>query len=373
MDERVMQFRVGVTFLAILIITGILLVMFGKLPSMIPGRYYTVNVLFDYAGGVSKDTPIRKSGILIGRVEDVQLTAKDAKVLLVAKIEANKSIYENEDCYITRDLLGDTALVFIPNPNKSGAGQPVKPGTTLHGMFSDDPTGLKRALADPIDTVSNTGRALTAASDQLSKAAKRVEDILDPDTQKNAQDLLRDMAASMATIRDMLGDEKNREQLSQAVQKLPDTLESMNHTFKATEEALSRFTERSPEDGRSAIERMVETIEMTERTLKRFSEPSRPGDPAPADQIARAMENIGEITTLMRTIMARIERGEGSLGALLNDRQLYDRVNRAARNIEEVSLRLKPIVEDARVLMDKGARHPGVFLRDAVKPGAGIK
>ena len=85
------------------------------------------------------------------------------------------------------------------------------------------------------------------------------------------------------------------------------------------------------------------------------------------------MENIGEITTLMRSIMGRIERGEGSLGALLNDRQLYDRLNRAAKNIEEVSQQLKPIVDDARVFTDKIARHPGVIVRDAVKPRVGIK
>ena len=45
MDERVMQFRVGVMFLATLLITGILLVMFGKLPKLI-GHYY-VQVRFD--------------------------------------------------------------------------------------------------------------------------------------------------------------------------------------------------------------------------------------------------------------------------------------------------------------------------------------
>ena len=66
------------------------------------------------------------------------------------------------------------------------------------------------------------------------------------------------------------------------------------------------------------------------------------------------MENIGEITTLMRSIMARIEQGEGSLGALLNDRQLYDRLNQAARNIEQVSRELKPIVDDARVFIGQG-------------------
>jgi phospholipid/cholesterol/gamma-HCH transport system substrate-binding protein len=93
----------------------------------------------------------------------------------------------------------------------------------------------------------------------------------------------------------------------------------------------------------------------------------------PADQIAKAMENVTEITTLMRTIVGRIEQGEGSLGALLNDRQLYDRLNRAARNIERISQELKPIVDDARVFSDKVSRHPGVIIRDAVKPGVGLK
>lgn len=85
------------------------------------------------------------------------------------------------------------------------------------------------------------------------------------------------------------------------------------------------------------------------------------------------MENINEITDLMRSIMSRIDKGEGSLGALLQDRQLYNRLNRAAGNIEQLSRELRPIVEDAGVFMDKAARHPGGLLRDAIKPGVGIK
>ena len=373
MDERVMQFRVGVMFLATLLITGILLVMFGKLPSLM-GRTYEVQVEFDDAGGVTKDTPVRKSGILIGRVKSVKLIDKDAKVLITAEIQADKSIYQNEDCYVTRNLLsGDTAMSFMFVPGKPGAGEPIVPGTVLQGSISDDPTGLKQELQKPINTVMDTGEALKKASEQLGAAAKRVEDILDPETQKNVQSVLGDAAVSLATIREMLGDEENREKLSQAMQKLPDTLDNMNATFRSTDEALRSFTQRSTTDGRTAVERMVDTINMTERTMRKFSESPGNGEPAPVDQIAMAMENIGEITSLMRSIMERIEQGEGSLGALMNDRQLYNRLNCAAKNIEDVSRQLKPIVSDVRVFTDKIARHPGVIVRDAVKPGVGIK
>jgi phospholipid/cholesterol/gamma-HCH transport system substrate-binding protein len=372
MDERVMQFRVGVMFLATLIITGILLVMFGKLPTLM-GRYYPIQIRFDSAAGVTKDTPVRKSGILIGRVKDVRLTDKDSKVLVTAEIQSDKTIYKNEDCCITGDFVGNTWLTFVADPNKSGAGVPILAGTILDGRTSSDPTGLKKALADPIDTVSNTGRALTSASEHLGKAAQRVEDVLNKETEKNVQDILRDAAKSISTLQGVLGDEENQKKLTQAMRRLPDALDNMSNTFKSTDEVLSKFTQRSSADGKTPIERMVGTIEMTERMLRKFSEPRREGELAPVDQMAKAMENIEEITTLMRSIMGRLDRGEGSLGALMCDRQLYERLNRAAKNIEDVSWRLKPIVEDARVFTDKVSRHPGLIIRDAVKPGAGIK
>lgn len=374
MDERVMQFRVGVMFLATLIITGILLVMFGKLPDY-TGSKYAIRVRFDDAGGVAKDTPVRKSGILIGRVSDVELIDNDAGVMVTAKIQADKKIYDNEVCSISRNLLsGDTALVFSLPPDRRGVGNPVPPDTLLKGAESGDPgdpTGLKRELKKPIDSVQNTGEALTAASKKLGEAADRVEEILDPEAQQNVQSILRDSAAALKTIQGVLGDEESRDKLTEAMKKLPDTIDNMNNTFKATDETLRKFTERT--DGKTPIERMVSTIEMTERTLRKFSEPKANGEPAPADQIATAVENISEITTLMRSIMTRIDDGEGSLGALMKDRQLYDRLNRTAKNLEDVTLQLKPIVADARVFSDKIARHPGVIVRDAVKPQVGLK
>ena len=69
MDDRVMQFRVGASFLAALIFAGILLVLFGKLPTWI--GTYPVKVEFDNAVGISKGSPVRKNGMLIGRVADV--------------------------------------------------------------------------------------------------------------------------------------------------------------------------------------------------------------------------------------------------------------------------------------------------------------
>ncbi|MEN6450978.1 MAG: MlaD family protein [Thermoguttaceae bacterium] len=369
MDERVMQFRVGVMVLATLIITAILLVLFGKLPQYL--GHYTVKVRFNYAPGVTNGTPVRISGVLIGRVKDVQLTDHDKKVLVTLEIQKNRKLYSDEECSITRDLFGDTAVSFMPVSDKA-APHVIEPNTTLEGQVSDDPTGLKRALQGPINTVTETGEALKQASQQLGRAAKNVDDMLSSERSR-IHDVLENAAESLKAFRTVLGDRETQQRLGEAMKKLPDTLDNMNQTFRSADRSLTALTRKTGRDQRTAVERMVDTIEMTERTLRKFSESSDPNKPPPADQIANAMANINEITGLMRDVMARIDRGDGSIGALLNDRQLYDRLNKAAKNVEQVTRDLKPIVADAQVLSDKLSRHPGFIIRDAVKPGAGVK
>jgi phospholipid/cholesterol/gamma-HCH transport system substrate-binding protein len=333
MDDRVMLFRVGVFFLATLILVAILLVLFGKMPTYV-GKY-PVQVEFKNAGGVTKGTPVRKSGMLVGRVTDMQLTDEDRKVLVTMEIQTGKTIYQNEVCSITRDLLGDTAVVIAPAKEPGLRHIPIETDKPLIGDFSEDPTGLKRALQGPIDTVTNTGVALTEASKKLGAAAERVENILNADAQKDVREILRDAAESMKIVHMALGDEKNQTKLAEALSKLPDTLASMNRTFAATDETLRQFTKPTGEgdDRKTPIERLVHTIEITERRLREFSESSDPNHPAAADQIKDTVDNIHEITKVVRDILERVNSNKGSLDKFLNDTELYDRLSKAARNI----------------------------------------
>jgi len=98
MDERVMQFRVGVMVLATLIIAAILVVLFGEVPSLVRGSY-TVYVVFPQAPGVTKDTPVRKSGVLIGRVSSVELL-DEGGVRVTLRIDAGVHLFSNEVCRI---------------------------------------------------------------------------------------------------------------------------------------------------------------------------------------------------------------------------------------------------------------------------------
>jgi phospholipid/cholesterol/gamma-HCH transport system substrate-binding protein len=115
MDERVVQFRVGITVLAAVIITGILMLLFGEAPALLRGTY-TIYIKFPSAPGVSQDTPVRKSGIRIGRVSKVQF-APDNEVLVTASIDGGIELFRDEAVRIKSGLLGDAELEFVPGPH----------------------------------------------------------------------------------------------------------------------------------------------------------------------------------------------------------------------------------------------------------------
>ena len=112
MNDRVMQFRVGVMVLATAIIAGILIVLFGDLPSLVQSTY-PLRMSFADARGVSQGTPVRKNGILVGRVASVALDERGS-VNVVADIDSYVPIYRDEEARITGSILGDAEISRVP-------------------------------------------------------------------------------------------------------------------------------------------------------------------------------------------------------------------------------------------------------------------
>src|SRR5262245_61528634 len=113
MDERVVQFRVGVMVIATIIISVVLVAVFGEGPQFIQ-RGYTINVRFDRVPGVAPDTPVRSRGLLIGRVSSVKFADDNSYVLVTLRIDSDVRLPRNSTCRIVRSVLGDTVIEIEP-------------------------------------------------------------------------------------------------------------------------------------------------------------------------------------------------------------------------------------------------------------------
>jgi phospholipid/cholesterol/gamma-HCH transport system substrate-binding protein len=110
MDPKVLQFRVGVMVLATIVLATVLALMFGDFGAFWRPSY-EIHVRLADATGVQPGTPVRKSGVLIGRVSNVSLSDDGALVTLL--IDQHVTLRHNETCQLRTSLFGDAELIFV--------------------------------------------------------------------------------------------------------------------------------------------------------------------------------------------------------------------------------------------------------------------
>ena len=95
------------------------------------------------------------------------------------------------------------------------------------------------------------------------------------------------------------------------------------------------------------------------------------------EDAAATLANIQDMTQELKLMSERVQSSRGTLGLLIKDPELYQRLNSAAANLERLTVRLGPILRDVHVLTDKMARDPGGQLLkrmlDPTPVGAGSK
>jgi len=421
MDERIMQLRIGLMVLFVAAIIVLLLFLFSGENTFVQvfQSKQVFYIQFPEAPEVTRDTPVQKSGIRIGRVSDVRLADEvtdmeldpGTGVVVTVEIDQDRKIFSDETCRIKRNLLGDAVLEFVRTksdevddrnpPGEPGApDQGGAPPDTL-GALSDDPFRLAQAgaeakprtvresgavlrgtvQADPIQVVGNLEEDLATAiqsvartSDEIRTLVQKASGFLGPMEELGPkQERLRNiMQTSLETMNEMkqlaqhanrlIGNEDLQADVREAVAEAPkvvrgarDTLDQMRHTFQTMDgtvrqvnerlEEVKRFTQRLDEQGGTMIERLDRSAETLELLM-------------------------GELLTLTTAVNSQ----EGTLGRLVRDPELYDNLNAAVSNLEDVSRRLRPVVENARVFSDKIARHPELLgVRGALQQSSGTK
>jgi phospholipid/cholesterol/gamma-HCH transport system substrate-binding protein len=92
--------------------------------------------------------------------------------------------------------------------------------------------------------------------------------------------------------------------------------------------------------------------------LENFTKPLGERGPQLVDNLDGSLANINELLEQLVTFSDNLNSREGSLGRLMNDPALYLKLDRTLGNAEEITSRLKPILDDIRVFSDKIARDP---------------
>lgn len=190
------ELKVGIMVLASLLILGVLFFKMGNFDFTKSG--YQVNVLFNFAGGIAKNAPVRLLGVEVGKVESIDLQYGDeTKVLLTLWLDESVKIRMDAKAYVSAlGLMGEKYIELNPGSDKAPF---LQPGSTIVG---EDPfqmetftekseeimEKLSKALTDVRSLTTNVDGMVTENRDQVHKILANVEE-----TTENLKELSGDL------------------------------------------------------------------------------------------------------------------------------------------------------------------------------------
>ncbi len=344
MDDRSKQFKVGVVVVATMLMI-MLLVIFTSDFSWMPFRnQYQLQVLVSQAPGVAPKTPVRRRGILIGRVATVEDT--DEGALLTIDIDEGKHVKTNELARIQTSLIGDAVVEFTPTSPSQGAQIVKAGGPPLRGMYNPSPLDLIANLqGDLKQTIQSLGRA----GDEVAILAERMnavmggQDIDRIDRMVNStENAMNSFHGVMTNINDVLGDEQFKAQLKDGLAQLPTVITDAKEIMRVLEAAVG-----------SADENL--------KNLQGLTGPLGERGPEIVDAMEASVDNLSDLLGEIALLAKNLNNSEGTIGKLIHDDKLYRELAGVVSKASEAMGEATGTISDVRNLIND--RHLRIRLR----------
>ncbi|HET6884557.1 MAG TPA: MlaD family protein [Pirellulales bacterium] len=353
MDERRMRFRVGVVALATIIVAVTLVFLIGGAPSLLHVTY-PLYVKLSEAPGVAEDTPVRKFGIRIGKVKGVAIAPDDSKAIVEVEIEDKYKLRTDESFRVKTGVLGDASLEVIDTDPDKLPDTYLASNDVLEGEVRSDALDvvakLEGGLADALASIGST-------SNEIGELASRVNDLLGNNEEQvvriiaKLEQTVDRLSSAVASTDELLSDPVLKENLKRSISDFPEVLTDAREAIGGLKTALS------------GVDRNLANLEG-------FTRPLGERGGMLVGNIESATNKLDKVLSDMQTFSAGLNNTNSSLGQLMNSPDVYQQLNEAAMNINQLTRDLRPILADARIFTDKLARHG---LNGALKRDTGVK
>lgn len=245
---------------------------------------YVLQAVFDSVAGLDTKSSVRMAGVKIGVVEMVDL--EDSRARVTMRIDPEVRILRGAEATIkTMGLLGEKYVEFFP----------LKTGRRPEGYYSNGERVQATISPSDVDKLVNQ---LSAIADDVKQVTASLSQVFGTERgARSMEDILNDLRQTTANIKDF------------------------SYTLRG--------------DGSELVMRMNELV----ASLNGVVGENR-------DNLKMSMENIREASKSAELALAsienatkKIERGEGTIGKLVNDDSMYNNIDSAARGISDYTSR----------------------------------
>lgn len=246
-------------------------------------EFYAVYPKID---GLTESRPVLVNGFQVGRVSGLKLRA-DGQILVTFQVNPDYKIPKNTVAKLENtDLLGGKAVIFI----LGNSGDFASDGDTLSGA-------VQIGLAEQLKPVQEKAAMIANRMDSILNS---INQTLNPEFQQN----FNESFSSIAT-----------------------TLKTLEGTSRKVDGLVGAQSQR--------IGDILANLESMSANLKKVS-----GETANAN-LGQTLANANKAVSDLQQVVNKINSGQGSLGLLINDQQLYQNLANATGNLDKLMVDFK--------------------------------
>lgn len=272
----------------LIVVLGILCVIFGysylKASSFFDDSK-KLYAIYDDIGGLQTGTEVVINGFAVGKVTNIRFKDNTGKLLVTFSVKSDFEFSRNSraELYDT-GIIGGKGIQIMPVFDGSPM---IKSGDTLNANVKPGLTALVQEKLTPLQlkvegAVSNADSLLINFNDVLDNTTKRE---------------LRDGIAG---------------------------LNSLIKSFQTSANAMNQLLENN----KTQLDSSIKNINTTSSNFAKLSQSFVEAD------LSKTVKNLETTISSLNGVLAKIERGEGSLGKMANNDELYDNLSNASRELD---------------------------------------
>jgi phospholipid/cholesterol/gamma-HCH transport system substrate-binding protein len=259
--------------------------------------YYTTYQAVD---GLTASKPVLVNGYQIGRVSKMTLQP-NGSILTEFKINAEYKVPKNTIARIaSTDFLGGKAIIF----DMGNSPELAKDGDLLA-------SGIQANIMDKVEPIQKRVETITIKLDSVLTVVNSVlDDQFQEDFKKSVHSIstsLKNVELITKDVEGLVGSERKR------LTTIISNLEVITNTFKNNSGQIT------------AIMSNLNTV--TDKTAKL--------------DFQQTMDKANTAMTDFQTIVDKINKGQGSIGLLINDDKLYDNLSNASQSLDHLMKDIK--------------------------------
>ena len=254
----------------------------------------TFYAVYDNVQGLSSSAPVTINGLQVGNVSDISFVDNRGDLLVTMQVSNDFEFSKNSIAKISSSgLLGGKNMVIDLRYD----GPPAKSGDTLAGKVQ---TGLLESMGGQLEPLQKKVESAIVSADSLITGFNQV---LTPEARADLKSTFDNLAKTMNSFREA---SKSLEGI------LAENDEKLNRTFTNLDEMAVNFNQLSDNLAKVDVNKLTTDLQSVVNDFKDLS--------------------------------TGLKNGEGTLGKLMKDDDVYDNLERATKELEELlqDIKLNP-------------------------------